>query len=368
MKSFDRDKMIYYPLKERYSKVNIERDYIHLDAKSNINDEKSVKRIEKIADEIIRARESDASVILAFGAHTIKNGLAVIIGDLLKKGYITHLATNGAGVIHDWEFSYHGSSSEDVKANVQEGKFGTWEETGYYINLALAVGAYKGLGYATSVSDLINNNGLYIPSILELNTLIRESNEKADPNQIAAAANLRALITHYKIESGFMEIIHPFRKYSLLALAAKNNCNMTCHPMFGHDIIYTHKFNKGISIGVTAERDFLSYVDSVSNLENGVYLSLGSAVMSPMIFEKSLSMSRNVLHQKGKQIKNCNIHVADLAKETWDWSQGEPPQDNAAYYLRYMKTFSRMGCQVDYQSIDNRDFLILLNNALNKRS
>jgi hypothetical protein len=368
MKSFDRDKMIYYPLKERYSKVNIERDYIHLDAKSHTTDEKSVKRIEKIADEIIKARENNASVMLAFGAHTIKNGLSIVIGDLLKKGYITHLATNGAGVIHDWEFSYHGNSSEDVRANVQEGKFGTWEETGFYINLALAVGAYRGLGYATSVSAIINDNGLDIPSLVELNTVISESDATSDANKIAAAANLRALINHYKIPTGFMEVIHPYSEYSLLAIAAKNNCNITCHPMFGHDIIYTHKVNKGISIGVTAERDFLSYVDSVSNLENGVYMSLGSAVMSPMIFEKSLSMSRNVLHQEGKQIKNCNIHVADLAKETWDWTQGEPPQDNAAYYLRYMKTFSRMGCKVDYQSIDNRDFLILLNNALNKRS
>ncbi|MGD1816083.1 MAG: hypothetical protein ACPKNR_03535 [Pleomorphochaeta sp.] len=368
MKSFDRDKMIYYPLKERYSKVNIERDYIHLDAKSHTTDENSVKRIEKIADEIIKARENNASVMLAFGAHTIKNGLSIVIGDLLKKGYITHLATNGAGVIHDWEFSYHGNSSEDVRANVQEGKFGTWEETGFYINLALAVGAYRGLGYATSVSAIINDNGLDIPSLVELNTVISESDATSDANKIAAAANLRALINHYKIPTGFMEVIHPYSEYSLLAIAAKNNCNITCHPMFGHDIIYTHKVNKGISIGVTAERDFLSYVDSVSNLENGVYMSLGSAVMSPMIFEKSLSMSRNVLHQEGKQIKNCNIHVADLAKETWDWTQGEPPQDNAAYYLRYMKTFSRMGCKVDYQSIDNRDFLILLNNALNKRS
>ncbi len=368
MKSFNRDKMIYYPLKERYSKVNIERDYIHLDAKSHTTDEKSVKRIEKIADEIIKARENNASVMLAFGAHTIKNGLSIVIGDLLKKGYITHLATNGAGVIHDWEFSYHGNSSEDVRANVQEGKFGTWEETGFYINLALAIGAYRGLGYATSVSAIINDNGLDIPSLLELNKLISESDETSDANKIAAAVNLRALITHYKIQTGFMEVIHPYSEYSLLAIAAKNNCNITCHPMFGHDIIYTHKVNKGISIGITAERDFLSYVDSVSNLENGVYMSIGSAVMSPMIFEKSLSMSRNVLHQEGKQIKNCNIHVADLAKETWDWAQGEPPQDNAAYYLRYMKTFSRMGCKVDYQSIDNRDFLILLNNALNKRS
>lgn len=365
MSEFNRDEMKYFPLRERYSKVDILKDHIRLDAKSNTNDEKTIQRIEIIADEIIEARKKGASVILAFGAHTIKNGLSLIMGDLINKGFITHLATNGAGVIHDWEFSYLGKSSEDVETNVKEGKFGTWEETGYYINLALAVGAYRGFGYAMSVSELINNNGINIPSLKELRTTISTS---INANEIASAANLMTLMSQYSIKEGFMEVNHPYSKYSLLSIAGKNCTNFTCHPMFGHDIIYTHKMNRGISIGVTAERDFLSYVDSVSNLENGVYLSLGSAVMSPMIFEKSLSMSRNVLKQNGKDIKNCKIHVVDLAEETWDWSQGEPPQDNAAYYLRYMKTFSRMGCNVDYQSIDNRDFLILLNKALANRS
>ncbi len=364
MERFDKNNMVYYPLNERYSKVEIERDYIRIDAKPDTDDPISIKKIKTISNEIISAREKKASVILAFGAHTIKNGLALVLGELIKNGYITHLATNGAGVIHDWEFAYLGKSSEDVQANVKLGKFGTWEETGYYINLALAVGAFYGLGYASSVSELINNDGLNIPTIQTLNEVILNSD---NANQIAAAANLRSLIKDYKIPHGFMEIIHKYKKYSLLSIARKYNCRFTCHPMFGHDIIYTHKVNKGISIGITAERDFLSYVDSVFNLENGVYLSLGSAVMSPMIFEKSLSMSRNVLLQKNQNIANCNIHVADLAKDTWDWSKGEPPQDNAAYYLRYMKTFSRMGCKVDYQSIDNRDFLILLNNELNRR-
>ena len=93
--------------------------------------------------------------------------------------------------------------------------------------------------------------------------------------------------------------------------------------MFGHDIIYTHEANKGSVIGRAAERDFLSFAKSVSNLEGGVYLSVGSAVMSPMIFEKSLSMSRNVAIQKGEIIDDFDIHVVDLRESTWDWSQGE---------------------------------------------
>ena len=137
--------------------------------------------------------------------------------------------------------------------------------------------------------------------------------------------------------------------------------------MFGHDIIYTHRANRGAAVGRCAERDFLSFVNSVSGLEEGVYLSIGSAVMSPMIFEKALSMARNVAQKEGTDIRKCSIHVVDLQKETWDWSKGEPPMDNPAYYLRFMKTFNRMGCPIDYTSIDNRDFLLHLYQRLKDR-
>jgi hypothetical protein len=94
-------------------------------------------------------------------------------------------------------------------------------------------------------------------------------------------------------------------------------------------------------------------------------MSVGSAVMSPMIFEKSLSMSQNLSIQKRKHIDNHFMLVVDLAKSTWDWSkEGEPPMDNPAYYLRYCKTFSRMGGTMRYLSADNRDFLINLYNEL----
>ena len=136
--------------------------------------------------------------------------------------------------------------------------------------------------------------------------------------------------------------------------------------MFGHDIIYTHAASKGAAIGRVAERDFLSYAAAVSGLEGGVYLSVGSAVMSPMIFEKSLSMARNVALQSGGRIADCGIHVVDLQEEGWDWSSGEPPMNNPAYYLRFMKTFNRMGCRLDYTSADNRAFFVALHRALSE--
>ena len=85
-----------------------------------------------------------------------------------------------------------------------------------------------------------------------------------------------------------------------------------------------------------------------------------------MIFEKALSMARNVAIQNGQEIRNAAIHVFDLQRETWDWGKGEPPADNPAYYLRFMKTFSRMGCPVDYTSADNRDVLVELYRALHR--
>jgi hypothetical protein len=135
--------------------------------------------------------------------------------------------------------------------------------------------------------------------------------------------------------------------------------------MFGQDIIYAHPLNSGAAVGRTALRDFLSYAHSVSALEGGVYMSVGSAVMSPMIFEKSLSMARNIALQGGHRIEDVFILVVDLARAVWDWSRdGEPPQDNPAYYLRYCKTFSRMGGTMRYLTADNRDFFLSLLHAL----
>jgi len=303
-------------------------------------------------------------VVCAFGAHTIKNGLGRVLGQLSKEGWITHLATNGAGVIHDWEFAYQGKSSEDVRANVQLGRFGTWDETGTYLNLALAVGAYENLGYGESIGSMITHQGLNIPTeeeMLEslscLSTCPPE-NLKDLSHKASAAATLLELVRTYEIPSGFLSINHTHSQYSVQAQAFEIGIPFTSHPMFGHDIIYTHSMNRGAAIGITAERDFLSFVRSIGNLEGGVYLSVGSAVMSPMIFEKALSMARNVEQQKNRDIRNCSIHVVDLQQETWNWDDGEPPADNPAYYLRFMKTFNRMGCPVDYSSADNRMFLV----------
>jgi hypothetical protein len=139
--------------------------------------------------------------------------------------------------------------------------------------------------------------------------------------------------------------------------------------MFGHDIIYNHPLNHGAAIGRTALNDFLYFANSVSNIEDGVYLSLGSAVMSPMIFEKALSMAQNIEIQRQSHIDNHFMLIVDLARSEWDWNKnGEPPIDNPAYYLRYCKTFSRMGGETHYLAADNRDFLLELYHNLSGKS
>lgn len=301
--------------------------------------------------------------MLAFGAHTIKNGLAPVLIWLIEQGWVTHLATNGAGIIHDWEFAFQGRSSEDVRVNVARGEFGTWEETGRLINLALNIGAYRGMGYGESVGSFIEKEGAEIPGAEELLCEIQEL-AKVDAAQAAAAADLLSILRRFEIPAGWLQAEHPWKVYSIQAAAYRLGVPFTGHPMFGHDIIYNHPMNHGPSIGRTAERDFLAFASHVARLEGGVYLSIGSAVMSPMVFEKSLSMARNLAIQEGRTIEDFLITVVDLAESRWDWSQGEPPESNPDYYLRYNKSFSRMGGRMRYLSADNRDFLLALTHKL----
>jgi hypothetical protein len=369
MKYFNRQAMQFFPLSQRENKVDIEKAVIDPEDPVKIPEHLERAGI-RIAGQILRAREKGRSVVIVFGAHAIKNGLGFLLGEFVKHRWVSHLATNGAGVIHDWEFAFQGRSSEDVRANVQEGKFGTWQETGFNINLAIAVGAYRGLGYGESVGAFIVNQGLDIPPPDELqNSIAASFNGDIPLWKRGAAADLLEMLSDNSamggpVLSGKYTVEHPYARYSIQAAAYNTGTAFTSHPMFGHDIIYTHWANKGAAVGRTAERDFLAFAESVSNLEDGVYLSVGSAVMSPMIFEKTFSMARNRARQNGGDIKNCHIYVSDLQEQNWDWNAGEPPVDDPAYYMRFMKTFSRMGCPLEYLAADNRLFFLSLYRSL----
>jgi len=357
---FDKDQLVIRNLNERENKVIFKRDMISPLQKPQEMTEDHNRLIEKTVERIYLAKEKQSSVILTFGAHTIKNCLAPVLIELMKGGWVTHLATNGAAIIHDWEIAFQGKTSEDVRINVNHGQFGIWEETGFYINLAIIVGAYENLGYGESVGKMIAREGLQIPEINSLYDIARE-NMVSDSDQASAAIDLAGVIKRFGLKAGWMSVPHPFKKYSVQAQAYELGIPLTGHPMFGHDIIYNHPMNHGAAIGRTAQIDFLRFAASVANLDYGVYMSVGSAVMSPMIFEKAMSMSQNLKIKEGKHIDNHYILVVDLADSDWDWQKkGEPQIDNPAYYMRYCKTFNRMGGEMHYLTSDNRDFLLSL--------
>lgn len=355
----DRRQVKFKPLRERKNKVLIERDHILPTAEPRPLSDACARVVAETAERLIKARQAGKARMMTFGAHAIKNGLSPVFIKFIEDGWITHLATNGAGIIHDWEFAYQGASSEDVRGNVARGEFGVWEESGFYINLAIAVGAFNGLGYGESVGALVENEGLEIPSEGALGDVVTSS-LKRDPQHSAAAADLLYAVRAFDLNPGWMSVPHPYKRYGLQAAAYRLGTPFTGHPMIGHDIIYVHPMNNCAAIGRAAERDFLSFAQSVTNLDGGVYLSVGSAVMSPMIFEKSLSMAQNLAIQQGRHMDNHFMVIADLAESHWDWQKGEPPEDNPDYYLRYNKTFARMGGTMRFASADNRDFLLTL--------
>jgi hypothetical protein len=357
----DRSQLVIKPLKQRLNKLAIEKDHVNPDQAPRAMKPEAERAMDEIAGRVRAARKAGRPVILAFGAHTIKNGLGPVLIRLMEEGWVTHLATNGAGIIHDWEFAFQGASSEDVKGNVARGEFGIWQETGFLINLAIVVGAYEGLGYGESVGKMIEREGLDIPTGEALKAVVEGKGGGGVEawDRVAAAADLLGVIERFALKPGWMAVEHPFKAYSAQAAAFRLGIPFTGHPMIGHDIIYNHPMNHGAAIGRTALRDFLAFADSVSRLQDGVYLSVGSAVMSPMIFEKALAMAQNLALQAGAPIDRHFIAVVDLAESNWNWQKdGEPPMDNPAYYLRYCKTFSRMGGEMRYLSADNRDLLL----------
>lgn len=364
----NRGKLVIKPLKQRLNKLAIEKDHVNPDQVARPMRPAAEQALGEVVVRVRKARKAERPVMLAFGAHTIKNGLGPVLIRLMEEGWVTHLATNGAGIIHDWEFAFQGASSEDVKGNVARGEFGIWQETGFLINLAIVVGAYEGLGYGESVGKMIEREGLEIPTVEGLKREVAGGGAGMGWDRAAAAFDLIGVIEGFDLKPGWMAVPHPFKAYSAQAAAFRLGVPFTGHPMIGHDIIYNHPMNHGAAIGRTALRDFLTFSDSVSRLQDGVYLSVGSAVMSPMIFEKALSMAQNLALQAGAPIDRHFIAVVDLAESNWNWQKdGEPPMDNPAYYLRYCKTFSRMGGEMRYLSADNRDFLLALWGRLGKK-
>ena len=310
---FDRNKLNIKPLSERESKMDLSK-IINPDSQPSQISTEDYSKLEKIASIIQNSKKQNAPIVFAFGAHLIKNGLSKILIELMKRGYLQHILGNGAVSIHDWELAFQGKTEEDVKRYLEEGQFGLWEETGKYINRAIKDFFLE--GYGTAVGKLIFEGKL-------------------------------------KEE----QVLHKYKEVSILGNAFSLRIPISICPQIGCDIIYAHPECDGAAIGEAAYIDFLKFAHTISNLENGTYLSIGSAITSPMIFEKALSMAKNVARQRNRILEDYHIVVNDIQEGNWDWSRGEPPKENPAYYLRFMKTFSRAGGNSQYIKMDNKKFL-----------
>jgi hypothetical protein len=309
-------------------------------------------RISECAAKIKAARRRGSGVILIYGAHLLRNGAARILTKLMEGGWITHLATNGAGTIHDWEYAWLGRSTESVRANVATGTFGSWDETGRNIHLALLAGGLRGEGYGAALGRFIVEDGATLPTPEELERLIRD--EPAHSLAPARADALVALRT-FGLPSGRITVTHRFKDASIMAQACRLGVPLTVHPGIGYDIIANHPMFNGAVIGRAAGLDFRLIGGSVAALDGGVVLSIGSAIMGPQVFEKTLSCVNNLRLQEGRPIVSGHtIYVCDLQDGGgWDWSKGEPPKTNPAYYLRFCKSYARMGGAMHYLQCDN---------------
>jgi hypothetical protein len=183
---------------------------------------------------------------------------------------------------------------------------------------------------------------------------------KAPSHRFAAARAelLHAMRVHH-LAAGRHKVMHSHKKDSVFAQCFEQNVPLTVHPGIGYDIISNHPLFNGAAIGRAADIDFRLFGGAVEGLDDGVVLSVGSAIMGPQVFEKSLSCVNNLRLQAGRPIVHGHtFFVVDLQDGgRWDWTKGEPTKDNPAYYLRFCKSYSRMGGTMHYLRLDNIAFV-----------
>ncbi len=252
-KKIDFSKVKTYSVKDRKSKVSLS------DFAKPIGDDQTIgafienlpsilsgQSFKEFLDDYTRSIKSKSTILLMMGAHVIKVGISPLIIDAMKKGWITHLALNGACVIHDVEIALWGITSEDVAEGIEDGSFGMAKESTEFINLAVKNG--KGnLGYGEAVASAL---------------------EKSQG---------------------------PYLEYSLLYNAFKMNIPFTVHSALGTEIIHQHPSVDGAAVGDTTWTDFQIFTNNVSTLDkNATVLNIGSAVIMPEVFLKALTVARNL--------------------------------------------------------------------------
>jgi hypothetical protein len=256
LKPLELDKVKTYPLASRPSKVNLEEFAKPVGGDSSLGEfldslpnVLAVKSFRELAERIRLARDTKKPIIWGIGGHVIKTGLAPVIIDLIKQGFVTGIAANGSVLVHDAEIAMVGSTSEDVDATLAEGVFGGAEETGQLLNGAACDGAkdHIGLGEAAGRALLAR-----------------------DPKH---------------------------REYSLLCAAYEAKIPFTAHITIGGDIAHFHPSFDGAALGATTHTDFRCLAELVRRMDGGgVYLNVGSAVVLPEVFLKCVTLVRNLGH------------------------------------------------------------------------
>ena len=254
MKKIDTSRIKTYSIKGRESKVRTsdfakphKKGSSFKDFFSTLPDILASRHFKDVVAAVVQARKDKRPVMLGMGAHAIKVGLNPVIIDLMEHGIITSLSLNGAGIIHDFELALIGRTSEDVDKEILTGAFGMAEETGSMLNQAIkSAGPAEGIGAA--VGRMIQNGDF------------------------------------------------PYKEKSLLAAGRRLEVPVTVHVAIGTDIIHMHPSFDGGATGEAAHRDFLTFCSLVSDLEGGVYINLGSAVLLPEIFLKAVTLCRNLGH------------------------------------------------------------------------
>lgn len=248
-----------YSIRKRKSKVSAadlaripEKGGTFKDFFDSLPDILGAKDFKDVVAAIVEARKKRKTIAVGMGAHVIKTGLSPLIIDLMERGVINSVSMNGAGIVHDFELAYSGSTSEDVDSELKSGAFGMAEETGCLINKAIKKGAKKGFGLGRSVGELIG------------------------------------------------ESRYPYKRLSILAAGARLGIPVTVHVAIGTDIVHIHPQMDGAATGKASIKDFQLFAGVVSSLEGGVYINIGSAVIMPEVFLKAITLSRNL----GYKVKN----------------------------------------------------------------
>jgi hypothetical protein len=272
---FDRSRLRVLPLGDRVHDLKVE-NWLRLEDETPAFDHPDLPALAR--------RMVDAKTrILIMGAHVLRAGVNRHLIDLIERGYISHIATNGACAIHDYELARIGATTESVARYVTEGQFGLWQETGE-LNDWIAQAADQGLGLGENVGRRIESSN------------------------------------------------YPHKDLSVFAAAYRHDVPVTVHVGIGYDILHEHPNFDGAALGWSSYRDFLILANTVEKLGNGVVLNFGSAIMGPEVFLKTLAMARNVTEVKGF----CTA-VFDLVPIGGDHRK-ELPKTDPGYYFRPHKT------------------------------